>query len=149
MKVTKAKGLNPNTIRFVLARCGQHGHFGCTSPFVGIVVLPSHSTRARRIVSPLRSPHRLGDAQRAGWRRTANNPNEGGAPAEAAVLSAAGQNEPYGVRVEAPLLWLLSFGKANESDSPAGARPGAASRRETNPKPHAVNDLSPSAAPYQ
>jgi hypothetical protein len=31
------------------------------------------------------------------------------------------------------LLWLLSFGKANESDSPAGARPGAASRSEPNP----------------
>jgi hypothetical protein len=55
--------------------------------------------------------------------RENNNPNERGCAAEVAVLSAARLNEPYGF--QAPLLWLLSFGKTNESDSPAGAKPGS------------------------
>jgi hypothetical protein len=40
-----------------------------------------------------------------------------------------------------PFLWVLSFGEAKESTSPAGARPGKAAEPETSEKRREVNKL--------
>jgi hypothetical protein len=40
-----------------------------------------------------------------------------------------------------PFLWVLSFGEAKESTSPAGARPGKAAKPTTSNKRREVNKL--------
>ena len=121
MKVTKAKGLENHTVRSVSLRTTLTlrlhipVHWDCCSP------ASLDSLASRRIVLPLQALRHLGDAQRTGWRRTANNPNEGGWLAEVAVLSEAGQNEPYGV-VLRPFALVTFIWASNESDSPVRAK---------------------------
>jgi hypothetical protein len=109
MKVTKAKGFNTTPygsfcpLRTTLPLGLElHVHWDCW---------PFFSTRlaAHRLDNAAAAGARRCDAKRASRvERESNNPNERGCAAEVAVLSAAGQNEPYGF--QSPLLWLLSFG---------------------------------------
>ncbi|WP_457336085.1 hypothetical protein [Rhizobacter sp. P5_C2] len=88
MKVTKAKRLNPNTIRFVLHATDNTATPLEIQPWLGLLN---------------RSP----DAKRGAWRREGNNPNQGTMCSGVAVLSAAGQNEPHGVALR--LFALVTF----------------------------------------
>jgi hypothetical protein len=129
MKVTKAKALRKPYGSFSLA--ADNTDASAAHPR-SLGLLFSRSTRLARFASHRHAPatarRHPGDAQRVGWRRTANNPNESGAQAEASVLSVARLNEPYGV-VLRPFALVTFIWASNESDSPGRAKPARTAQR--------------------
>src|SRR4051812_37236365 len=121
MKVTKAKALQPEHHTARSARLRQPSHAAWPPAWLGLLsVLP------KQLAAHRRGPGLAPGQPEAG--RVRKKEGQQSQPrwmwSGVAVLSAACRTSRMVFGLKGPLLWLLSFGP-NESDSPAGARPGS------------------------
>ena len=142
----QSKGLEYNTIRFVLARCGQHGHAAAHRPLIGIVALPLHSTRSLRIASPCTRDSRVVQAMRS---------ELGGEERSTIPIKVELQPKqpccPQRARTNRMVFGLkaLCFGyfhlRSNESDSPGRAKPACTAQRPPSAPRHLnfIDDRAP------